>query len=604
MRKIPNLLILLTAVVAVFVSCSSPENSYPHDKTVYTVTFDTMGHGKGIDVKFVENGNYVPEPAAISEDGYVFCGWYDSQSLTHKWMFDKYVVTKNMTLYAKWSENTYIVRFDGNGATEGSMGDQLFKYTEEKELSANQFIRKGCLFAGWDTVKEGSDVNYTDRAVVSRLTTETSITLYAQWIEDTQPKEMFLVTFNMQGHGKGIDAQYVTASDFVTKPADPQETGFTFCGWYKESSCTNDWKFNEDRVTSDTVLYAGWVENQYTIKFDGNGATSGSMQDQKVYFTDIVRLNKNTFGRSKWSFAGWDTVKEGSDNNFADHQYVSMLTTGTEITLYAQWIPEKIGLIGGTIYYVDAQNIDGRTNGTLIADDKEYWFFDSKLEHENIDLTSVKAGLVSDTDNPFADACYYACLAGIHDDVFFVLNPNHSYNYSDTSKDIFWCFVQDSNVISDENIDSEFGNGKKLTSKVNGNSWTYKFIPSDSKYYSNKTSVWAICATVNNGKLGGYTVSDDLIYRVDGVSSDENMIYDWYVPSVPELYQLRQYIGNKEQWLDFTKAKNISKCYTSCALSSTAKSWLCSNYSNIEEFRLYDKVTSDDYYSVVLIRSF
>lgn len=50
----------------------------------------------------------------------------------------------------------------------------------------------------------------------------------------------------------------------VEAPLPPNREGYTFAGWYKEASLTNEWNFERDKVTKDTILYAKWVANSDT----------------------------------------------------------------------------------------------------------------------------------------------------------------------------------------------------------------------------------------------------------------------------------------------------------------------------------------------------
>lgn len=71
-----------------------------------------------------------------------------------------------------------------------------------------------------------------------------------------------------------------------------------------------------------------------TVTFDGNGATSGEMPAQTVGIGVDTRLNANTFEKTDFRFAGWNTKADGSGTAYADGQSISV----TENTiLYAQW---------------------------------------------------------------------------------------------------------------------------------------------------------------------------------------------------------------------------------------------------------------------------
>lgn len=72
---------------------------------VYTVTFDSQG-GSKIPEKIVdENENLDEKQLEIPEkDGFIFEGWYKEANCINPWNFED-SVTKDITLYAKWSIN-------------------------------------------------------------------------------------------------------------------------------------------------------------------------------------------------------------------------------------------------------------------------------------------------------------------------------------------------------------------------------------------------------------------------------------------------------------------------------------------------------------------
>ena len=75
----------------------------------YTVTFNTNG-GSDVDSLSVDYGDIVTKPADPTRDGYTFAGWYSDESLATAWNFETDTVSKDTTLYAKWTEiPTYTV---------------------------------------------------------------------------------------------------------------------------------------------------------------------------------------------------------------------------------------------------------------------------------------------------------------------------------------------------------------------------------------------------------------------------------------------------------------------------------------------------------------
>ena len=79
----------------------------------YTVTFDTQGHGTAPDDQIVKEGGKAARPATDpSEEGWVFCGWYENPLCTIEFDFDSKVINKDTTVYAYWKKNTYIDSVD------------------------------------------------------------------------------------------------------------------------------------------------------------------------------------------------------------------------------------------------------------------------------------------------------------------------------------------------------------------------------------------------------------------------------------------------------------------------------------------------------------
>ena len=75
----------------------------------YTVTFNTNG-GNDVDSLSVDYGEKVEKPADPTREGYTFAGWYSDESLATAWNFETDTVSKDTTLYAKWTEiPTYTV---------------------------------------------------------------------------------------------------------------------------------------------------------------------------------------------------------------------------------------------------------------------------------------------------------------------------------------------------------------------------------------------------------------------------------------------------------------------------------------------------------------
>ncbi|MDR1341697.1 MAG: leucine-rich repeat protein [Prevotellaceae bacterium] len=71
---------------------------------IYTVTFSANGGSGAPSQQTVESGDRVARVTPPTRASYAFDGWYSDAALTSLWSFATGTVTRNMTLYAKWSD--------------------------------------------------------------------------------------------------------------------------------------------------------------------------------------------------------------------------------------------------------------------------------------------------------------------------------------------------------------------------------------------------------------------------------------------------------------------------------------------------------------------
>ena len=96
-------------------------------------------------------------------------------------------------------------------------------------------------------------------------------------------------------------------------------------------------------VTTDKTIAIAAVRNTYTVAFDGNGSTSGSMDAQNMIYDEAADLTTNAFGKTGYNFAGWSTTKNGNCK-YPDKASVKNLTAenGGRVTLYAIWTKKQV----------------------------------------------------------------------------------------------------------------------------------------------------------------------------------------------------------------------------------------------------------------------
>ena len=242
----------------------------------------------------------------------------------------------NTLLYGEPSKGTYTVEFYGNGGQvshycEGYAAGYSKYHNEHGHLQ----VKKGVNFYKW------------------RYNTDGNL-----------EKTFFRITESgFAVHDTIVQSGNACAEDYWNK--DQQEvyktrlegvrTGYKFIGWSFFSSGKDEFgrpqiceKMNlYNHNASDILhpfgwenkLYAQYEPNKYTIKFDGNGATSGSTSDISATYDQNVKL-VNGYAKTGHSFAGWALAPTGS-KVYDENATVKNLTDKANgvVTLYALWTP-------------------------------------------------------------------------------------------------------------------------------------------------------------------------------------------------------------------------------------------------------------------------
>jgi len=331
----------------------------------YTVNFETGG-GTSIPAQTVQFGIKATEPDVPEKSGYAFAGWFTDTGYTKPYDFDA-LVTGNLTLYAKWLVR-YTVSFETG---EGSPVDDV-KVNEGGRLTPpDQPEWEGYVFSGWYLDEEFTTPYDFETAVTGNLT------LYAKWTEEV--KTTYMINF-VTGGGSVVQDLEVIEGAVAQKPADPSRDGYTFEGWYRDSSFTTLYNFN-DVVMDHITLYAKWEAIRYTVSFNSMGGTD--VPDVTVvYGNKLVAPASPT--RTGYRFVGWYT--DVSVTNVYDYNQV----VEGNFTLYAKWIavytvtfdsdggsevPAKTVDIGEAVEVPTAPTKSGYVfDGWYTADDQAYNF--------------------------------------------------------------------------------------------------------------------------------------------------------------------------------------------------------------------------------------
>ena len=161
----------------------NPDTENPDgEPETFTVKFDSQG-GSEVPGAPTKKGETVKRPPDPTRDGYTFGGWYKDKECKDEnvWDFETDTVTKETTLYAKWTEDTnvtkYKVTFDSLG---GSEVEEVTVEKGETVKKPTDPTRDGYTFKGWY-----KDKGYKELWDFEKDTVTENVTLYAKWEKNT-----------------------------------------------------------------------------------------------------------------------------------------------------------------------------------------------------------------------------------------------------------------------------------------------------------------------------------------------------------------------------------------------------------------------------------
>ena len=371
---------------------------------VFNIIFNSGGGTECESVEIIVGDAYgqLPTPR---RNGYLFEGWYTEageriESTT------RYNLASDTTLYANWNIVEYTISYnlvDGS-LEEGQVNPELYTI-EDEDFKLNNPQKVGYLFLGW-TGSNGADPQVD---VVIKKGSTGNRTYRANW------KAICIVNFEDE-EGKVIKEMSRPKGETYGELPKLQKKGFTFMGWYTQK--TGGEKVMEDMiVNSDVILYARWKANEYTVEYNGNGATGGSTVSSNHIYDEAKKLTANGYirkyeviynynGNGKedeketviYNFKEWNTLRDGTGTSYKDEEIIKNLTDKMDekIILYAVWdnvsvnlpIPVKEGNIFKGWYNEEGEKIgEGGEEYIPTGDITLYAYWDDIKPITTMDIT-------------------------------------------------------------------------------------------------------------------------------------------------------------------------------------------------------------------------
>ena len=180
-------------------------------------------------------------------------------------------------------------------------------------------VRQYYTFTGWYTT---GGTKITDASVLNADTV-----LYARWLGIE-----YNITFDANGGTCSETKGTARVGSAIGTLPTPTRDYYTFDGWYtaKEGGTQIISTYVQNN-TAELKLYAHWVKDLFTMKFNANGGTCNPTSKNYPVDTKVGPLPTPTKDYS--DFLGWFTSATGGTQITADYE---QSTTAT-ITVYAHW---------------------------------------------------------------------------------------------------------------------------------------------------------------------------------------------------------------------------------------------------------------------------
>lgn len=186
------------------------------------------------------------------------------------------------------------ITFVSNG---GSEVEAIIGY-EGIEISAPADPQKDdYIFDGW----------YTDDGIFETpfdfiLMPYSDTTLYAKWIEDTNPR-LHTITFDSLG-GSAVSSIEELSETEISIPQNLEKEGFVFAGWYTDNNSFENEFQSSVMPSEDLTLYAKWLE-LFSLRLLNENEENGEVIGSGEYLSDEEIILSAISTGEEYVFAGW-----------------------------------------------------------------------------------------------------------------------------------------------------------------------------------------------------------------------------------------------------------------------------------------------------------
>lgn len=300
--------------------------------------------GENHSVTYTPNDKFVISAIVVDGETLNLSGVDVSKPYTHTFSN----ITANHVISCQFESTQRTLTYDPNG---GTFADGDSSKAQEYNAFSNQTItlistnptRIGYNFKSWNTMSDGSGKGNSDLAgkIYSSVFGKEDGWLYAIW----EIKQFKITTSTANAHGTITDSMTIDWGSTATVEMKPNEgyrvATYSIDGGNAITSTVqagNSDYYTFRNVTADHAISVTFAPITYTIRYNGNGATSGATASSTHTYDAAKKLTANGFSRTGYTFAGWATSANGNIV-YKNEESVTNLSAkqGDIVELYAVW---------------------------------------------------------------------------------------------------------------------------------------------------------------------------------------------------------------------------------------------------------------------------
>ena len=288
------------------------------EANVYSVSYGGSGYSNPSTnpVRYTYGKGKTLYPASKANANFV--GWYLDEGLTQA--IDNISTTQigDLTLWPKFANQIYTLTYNnegGSGCTSrnGVAGDAWGALCTP--------AKSGHTFGGWYTGTDGTGTKVTASSIVNG-----NLDVYAKW----NPVSYSISYVDCNSYSGPISYTYGKG---VSSFTNPTKTGYTFIGFYSDSSYSTKVTSISTSSIGNKTLYCKWTAQPYTLTYNSQGGTTCSPSTKTGNYGNAWG-SLCTPTKTGYIFDGWYTGLGGSGTEVTS----STLVTG-DVTVHAKWDP-------------------------------------------------------------------------------------------------------------------------------------------------------------------------------------------------------------------------------------------------------------------------